>query len=239
MCSAVTDKGLPVYDPEMWFPIGEGPAAQQQATNAIAVCNSCPVRERCLESALKSRQDAGVWGGRSEAERRTILRRRSRGQADPEPKPLEPRTHRSVYDQYIRPTTNGHAERRGNTTAAVSLGGERFTLAGLSFFLHHDRHAVGKVSAYCGTYGCLAGSHLGDSIIRAERDAAAAAAKQSPEEAARFWVNSGHAPIGHKPRKVTPAEIDQIHARTLAGEPLEDLAHEYGVHANTIRNYAA
>jgi WhiB family redox-sensing transcriptional regulator len=59
-------------DPDLFFPIGENMAARRQAEEAKAHCRPCPVREKCLEWALKARQDAGVWGGMSEPERRAI-----------------------------------------------------------------------------------------------------------------------------------------------------------------------
>jgi WhiB family transcriptional regulator, redox-sensing transcriptional regulator len=43
---------------------------------AQRICAECPVAETCLEYALANRIDHGVWGGRSERERRRILRRR-------------------------------------------------------------------------------------------------------------------------------------------------------------------
>ncbi len=43
---------------------------------AQRVCAECPVTDACLEYALAHRIDHGVWGGRSERERRRILRRR-------------------------------------------------------------------------------------------------------------------------------------------------------------------
>jgi WhiB family redox-sensing transcriptional regulator len=36
----------------------------------------CPVRLDCLADALDSRAEFGVWGGMTERERRTLLRRR-------------------------------------------------------------------------------------------------------------------------------------------------------------------
>ncbi|GIU84260.1 MAG: hypothetical protein KatS3mg008_1035 [Acidimicrobiales bacterium] len=44
---------------------------------AKRVCERCPVREPCLEYALRHRIDHGVWGGTSERQRRRILRSRS------------------------------------------------------------------------------------------------------------------------------------------------------------------
>ena len=43
---------------------------------ARRICADCPVREPCLEYALRNRIDHGVWGGASERERRRIARRR-------------------------------------------------------------------------------------------------------------------------------------------------------------------
>jgi len=39
-------------------------------------CDDCPVRTECLAEALDSRMEWGVWGGKTERERRLILRRR-------------------------------------------------------------------------------------------------------------------------------------------------------------------
>ncbi len=52
------------------------PAADGQAGPAKAVCASCPVQQECLEYALATRQDDGVWGGLDETERRRLRRRR-------------------------------------------------------------------------------------------------------------------------------------------------------------------
>jgi WhiB family redox-sensing transcriptional regulator len=43
---------------------------------ARRICASCPVREPCLEYALRNHIDHGVWGGASERERRRIARQR-------------------------------------------------------------------------------------------------------------------------------------------------------------------
>lgn len=65
-------------DPELFFPIGTtGPAVDQIAT-AKEVCARCDVRESCLEFALDTKQDAGVWGGLTEDERRSLRRARQR-----------------------------------------------------------------------------------------------------------------------------------------------------------------
>ena len=40
---------------------------------AKAICATCPVREPCLEYALRIREPHGIWGGLSEAERRPLI----------------------------------------------------------------------------------------------------------------------------------------------------------------------
>ena len=67
-------------DPELFFPIGTaGPAASQIAA-AKSVCSRCEVRLECLEWAMGTGQEAGVWGGLSEDERRGLRRARRRGE---------------------------------------------------------------------------------------------------------------------------------------------------------------
>jgi WhiB family redox-sensing transcriptional regulator len=67
-------------DPELFFPIGSTGPAIDQIERARAVCMGCSVRAECLEWALSTGQDAGVWGGLSEEERRQIRRARRKEQ---------------------------------------------------------------------------------------------------------------------------------------------------------------
>src|SRR3982751_3825233 len=62
-------------DPELFFPIGTSGPAVLQVEQAKAVCQRCPVTSECLQWALDSGQDAGVWGGMSESERRLLKRK--------------------------------------------------------------------------------------------------------------------------------------------------------------------
>ena len=65
-------------DPELFFPIGTTPTAMVQIEAAKAVCQLCDVREECLQWAMATEQEAGVWGGLSEDERRALRRARRR-----------------------------------------------------------------------------------------------------------------------------------------------------------------
>jgi len=43
---------------------------------AKKICATCPAKDPCLDYALDSRIDHGVWGGTSERQRRRILKAR-------------------------------------------------------------------------------------------------------------------------------------------------------------------
>lgn len=60
-------------DPSIFFP-----PSDEEADEAKSVCETCLVREECLEYALEQREHEGVWGGATERERRRIIRRRRR-----------------------------------------------------------------------------------------------------------------------------------------------------------------
>ena len=66
-------------DPELFFPVGNSGPALSQIASAKLVCNRCPVTTQCLNWALETGQDSGVWGGMSEDERRALKRRKTRG----------------------------------------------------------------------------------------------------------------------------------------------------------------
>jgi WhiB family transcriptional regulator, redox-sensing transcriptional regulator len=59
-------------DSEVFFP---APEDQAGIDRAKAICESCPVREACLQYALSTNQSDGVWGGLDAQERRRLRRR--------------------------------------------------------------------------------------------------------------------------------------------------------------------
>lgn len=65
-------------DPELFFPVGNTGPAADQIDRAKAVCGRCAVTDFCLQYALETSQDSGVWGGMSEDERRALKRRQAR-----------------------------------------------------------------------------------------------------------------------------------------------------------------
>jgi WhiB family redox-sensing transcriptional regulator len=72
-------------DPELFFPVAQAGPGLVQLNKARAICARCEVRSECLSFALETVQDHGVWGGKSEDERRALrrarLRRSSRARA--------------------------------------------------------------------------------------------------------------------------------------------------------------
>lgn len=62
-------------DPNLFFPIGTTGPALDQIELAKAICAQCSVQEGCLQYALETNQEAGVWGGYAEDERRRLRKR--------------------------------------------------------------------------------------------------------------------------------------------------------------------
>ena len=60
----------PEVDPELFFPERGGTARP-----AKRICQQCPVQADCLQYAIVTRQQFGVWGGLSERERRRLRER--------------------------------------------------------------------------------------------------------------------------------------------------------------------
>jgi hypothetical protein len=55
-------------DADLWFPEKGGSTRE-----AKKVCLSCPVRAQCLAFALENEERFGIWGGKSERERRRMM----------------------------------------------------------------------------------------------------------------------------------------------------------------------
>lgn len=63
-------------DANLFFPTGSTGPAVAQLQAAKAFCLACPVQRSCLEFALQTNQEDGVWGGKDETERRRLRRER-------------------------------------------------------------------------------------------------------------------------------------------------------------------
>jgi WhiB family redox-sensing transcriptional regulator len=63
-------------DPEVFFPVGVTGVAVTAIAAAKAICADCDAQSACLEFALTTNQEYGIWGGTSEEERRDLRRAR-------------------------------------------------------------------------------------------------------------------------------------------------------------------
>ena len=61
-------------DPEAWFP---EPHDLRAIRYAKALCAACPARAACLAAALARNEPAGIWGGLTAYERRSLPRTHS------------------------------------------------------------------------------------------------------------------------------------------------------------------
>lgn len=77
---------LGIPEPPAWYgealcaqtdPDGFYPEKGGSTREAKKVCGTCPVLSQCLTYALDHQERFGIWGGKSERERRKILRERS------------------------------------------------------------------------------------------------------------------------------------------------------------------
>jgi WhiB family redox-sensing transcriptional regulator len=69
------EEGSCVYaNTELFFPVGSSMKAIKQSNEAKAICNECVVKIDCLEYAIRTNQDSGVWGGTTEEERKSLRR---------------------------------------------------------------------------------------------------------------------------------------------------------------------
>jgi WhiB family redox-sensing transcriptional regulator len=62
-------------DPDLFFPIGTTGLATDKIRQSVAICSACAMQEECLQYALETNQEAGVWGGYAEDDRRRLRKR--------------------------------------------------------------------------------------------------------------------------------------------------------------------
>src|SRR3954452_16101154 len=85
-------------DPELFFPVGNSGPALLQIAEAKTVCRRCPVVSECLEWALETGEEGGVWGGMSEAERDAVQAKRAQDRYE-----AKKRARRAKGDQPAKP----------------------------------------------------------------------------------------------------------------------------------------
>ncbi|MFJ5644106.1 WhiB family transcriptional regulator [Streptomyces sp. NPDC093223] len=168
------DAGLcnqPSEDAEDWFPVGAGAGAVEIIEYAKGVCGRCPSFHPCRQWGIQQQEPAGIWGGLTEQERRTILRRRGINLPstwDDTP----PRTMRSVWNARAVASSDGHCTWTGGQP--VGFEGAFYTPQQLGFILSRGRKPVGVVRRTCTRLRCVLPAHLADQQEREEQTRAGA-----------------------------------------------------------------
>lgn len=141
-------------DPETWFPVGEGPVAQQQTEDAKHICYQCPVIDACLRWAMESGQDTGVWGGLDEKERHNLRRRTRRAQAsDNELQELAA----ALLREHSVPVGD-HSEWRG--PVSIRIKGIVTTGKRIAWIAKHGARPDAALIADCGHQACILPAHM-------------------------------------------------------------------------------
>lgn len=65
-------------DTALFFPVSSAGPVLVDITEAKRVCGLCPVQQQCLKWAADQGVDHGIWGGHTEAERRSLKHRHTR-----------------------------------------------------------------------------------------------------------------------------------------------------------------
>ena len=65
-------------DPDLFFPVAAGTAASKLVARALRICDGCPVKQQCLDYAMRSGEKDGIWGGTTPEERIRARRARNR-----------------------------------------------------------------------------------------------------------------------------------------------------------------
>lgn len=62
-------------DPELWFPSlekGRVQSSYEAAGYAKSVCARCPLALACLTTAVRNKEEYGIWGGSTPRERKAL-----------------------------------------------------------------------------------------------------------------------------------------------------------------------
>lgn len=139
---------------------------------AKAICRRCPVVERCLQWALDTGEEFGVWGGLSEGERRKLRRRAARtisidDYAGTRPTPTTCRSLEEAWEDGTQ-ADGDHLLWVGPKVIYRPRPQTQVTPNRLAFYVDRGRWPEGDVKRTCGVDGCVLPSHLTDRRERSE-----------------------------------------------------------------------
>lgn len=139
---------------------------------AKSICRRCTVAERCLQWALETGEEHGVWGGLSEKERRRIRRRTAQPISvdDYTGTPRTPSQCRPLEDVWKDGTepAGEHLLWVGPKIVHRPRGQSQITPNRLAFYLDRGHWPEGDVKRTCGVDRCVKPGHLNDRRERAE-----------------------------------------------------------------------
>lgn len=164
-------------DPDLFAPDGTTGKWVGVIAQAKAICNRCPVRPTCLQWALDTRQESGIWGGLTEDERWNLRRREARNARRPVqsprgPKLPPPNSLKELFARHASPSTGGHLVWIGAKTPIFQ--GRQLTRNQVAFMAGRGREPKGPVHRTCDVQGCVQPKHLVDNRDRHRRRAKAA-----------------------------------------------------------------
>jgi hypothetical protein len=144
---------------------------EQDIDYAKSFCRRCPAVESCLQWALETGEQYGVWGGLSEKERLALKQRPVR------PISIDaftgtPRTPRqgqplqAIWDNGTLP--DGDHILWVGPKVIYRRGETQVTPNRLAFYLDRERWPEGETRRTCDVRGCVKPSHLVDRLERAE-----------------------------------------------------------------------
>lgn len=154
-------------DPEIMFS-----GSKHDIAAAKDICRTCPVTTRCLQWALDTGEDWGVWGGLSESERRALRRQAARPisideYAGTRSTRRQAATLQEVWDANARPEGE-HVIWLGPKVVNKPGTKTQVTANRLAFYLDRGHWPEGDTKRTCGVQGCVKPSHLNDRVERAE-----------------------------------------------------------------------
>lgn len=151
-------------EPDAMFP----GTLSHEIEHAKSYCRTCPAVASCLEWALDTNQQHGVWGGLTEDERRSRRRQKARAarttpRKQTGPKPPPAKTLEEAFTRRTQPTDDGHVLWQG--FQQFKFHGQPYNPLHVAFQLGHGRAPEGIVLRTCGLV-CVKPEHLTDAVMR-------------------------------------------------------------------------
>jgi hypothetical protein len=156
-------------DPEAMFPTSFGPDVER----AKSFCRRCTAIDSCLQWALETGQEHGVWGGLTEGERLTMARRAVRPisiddyTGTPKTRASTGLTLLEVWEANTLPDGE-HLLWTGPKVVNRPDSKVQITPNRLSFYLDRKHWPEGDTKRECKVPGCVKPTHLTDRRERAE-----------------------------------------------------------------------